>query len=123
VTRLRIIRVALLVGVLGFGAVVWFLRRQGSSADSSTNPQTLVTVGRIVWGAALLVCIVLFLRTKQGVAGRPGQLNIAAWAAGEATALFGGVVFLLTGVYSWYLMGVFFLGLTFLAFPAERVGG
>jgi hypothetical protein len=120
VTPLRIIRIALLVAVLGFGAVVWFLRGQGRFADDTTDPRTLVTVGRIVWGLALLVCVVVFLRAQRSDAGRPGTLNIAAWAAGEATALFGGVAFLLTGVSTWYLMGVFFLGLTFLAFPAER---
>ena len=117
---LRIIRLGLLSGVLLFGGVVWYLRREGSFSENRVNPATLVTVGRIVWGLAIVVCIYLFFRTRQNDTPHPTRVNIAAWAAGEAAALFGGVVFLLTGVYSWYLMGVFFLGLTFLAFPAER---
>lgn len=122
-TPLRVVRLALLLSVLGFGAVVWYLRRAGYFTDTTVSPNVLVVTGRVIWGGALVACVFLFLRTRRVEIGPPGSATIAPWAIGETTALFGGIVYLLTGVFTWYLMGVFFFGLTLFAFPAQRTGG
>jgi hypothetical protein len=117
--QLRLLRLTLVTGVLAFGVVVWFLRRSGSAPAPSASPEALLLAGRIAWGVALAGCLLLFFRMRQASSsGQQRVYSIIAWALGEATALYGGVVFLLTGHALWYQLGVGFMVLTLLAFPA-----
>lgn len=118
------IRIAMLGSVLLFGGVTWALQQAGVERGASPSPATLVLVGRVVWVAALVGCALLFARGQR--ATRPAQLlnvSILAWALGELVALYGAAVFFLAGVETWYLLGLGFLVLTFLAFPAGRATG
>lgn len=118
----HLIRFALLIGVLTFGGVTWFLRRtQDAPGMSAEGARTLLLIGRVAWGLAIAGCIVVFasLQREPGPA-RQQQLSIVAWALGESVAMLGGVVWFLTGSPSWYVPGLVFLVLTFLAFPGER---
>ena len=118
--QLRVLRLALVSGVLVFGAVVWFLRRSGGAPEPSVDPAALLIAGRLVWGVAVVGCSVLYLhlrRVTSAVQYRSG--SIIAWALGEATAIYGGVVFLLAGTAFWYQLGVGFMVLAVLAFPGE----
>lgn len=118
--KTRILRLALLSGVLVFGGVVWQLRRTGGAPASTADPRTLLLAGRVIWAAAMLACVVLFLligRARE--AARVRTLSLVAWAVGESTALYGGVIYLLAGNPLFYQLGVGFMVLTFLAFPGE----
>lgn len=117
-----LIRLAMLGGVLMFGAITWFIRRDGGAPTfDPAGANTLLWGARAVWGASMATCLVLFFALRN--ARRPAQvktLSLIGWAAGEAVALMGGVVWFLTGNTQWYSFGLVYLVLAFLAFPAPR---
>lgn len=115
------IRFAMLVGVLLFGLVTWFARSTGTVvvAMSADRAAALLLTGRALWVLALVGCIALYFMTRRATPARGATLSIVAWALGEMLALFGGAIWYLTGTPSWYLPGVTFLVLTFLAFPGR----
>jgi hypothetical protein len=121
VTPALAIRFAMLTGVLLFGGVVWFLQRSGDAPGMPEESQRmLLMMGRVLWVAAIGGCIFLFRALGSAPAPRAAQLHVVAWALGESVALFGAVVWFLTGTPAWYLPGVTFLVLTFLVFRPER---
>jgi hypothetical protein len=116
------IRFAMLTGVLLFGGVTWFIRQSPDApqypADSAS---TLLWAARVAWILAIGGCIALFVAIRPArTTARAASLSIAAWALGEMVALFGGVVWFLTGSPAWYVPGLIFLVLTFLAFTGRR---
>jgi len=117
-----LIRVAMLVGVLLFGGVTWYLRR--ADAALGIDPDALTTllwVGRGTWLVSMATCLALFGMIRNARSeGRVRALSLVGWAAGEAVALMGGVIWFLTGITDWYSAGLIYLVLTFLAFPARR---
>ncbi len=117
------IRLAMLGGVLMFGAVSWVLHRTpGWAPPAGVNLDALATVARVLWALVVGGCAFLWFRARSADAAGASSLAIAAWALGEVVALFGGVVYFLTGIAWWYLAGVVFLALAFTAFPARRLG-
>lgn len=121
-----LIRIAMLTGVLLFGGVTWFLRQSGSAPEPPTaeSARTLLWMGRAAWAAAIAGCVVLFaLLQREPSTARTRTLSIVAWAFGELVALYGGVVWFLTGLTQWYVSGVIFLVLSLLAFPGGRGAG
>ncbi|MBK6486635.1 MAG: hypothetical protein IPF98_07170 [Gemmatimonadetes bacterium] len=121
-TPALLIRLALLAGVLMFGGVTWYIRREG--AGPGLDPEslrTLLWVGRGTWILSMATCVSLFgmIRNARSQA-RIGALSLVGWAAGEAVAMVGGVIWFLTGITQWYSAGLVYLVLTFLAFPARR---
>ena len=114
------IRFAMLLSVLLFGGISFVMRRSGEAPPGVIDPGTFVLMGRILWVAALVGCAVLFTRARNArTASQMLMTGVVAWALGEGVALFGGLVFYLTGLSTWYFLGVGFLVLTFLAFPAR----
>jgi len=119
---LPLIRVAMLLGVLIFGGVTWYIRRSGAELTFDPNARaTLLWVGRGTWVLAMLTCLTLYgisrnARTEE----RRRAVSLIGWAAGESVALFGGVVWFLTNNPEWYIAGLIFLVMTFLAFPVRR---
>ena len=114
----RIIRAALLAGVLIFGVVVWVV--------VSGDPQrTAEVVGNDVYGlvfaglAAVVFggFVILRKRIEHAAPDERGPLTIAGWALGEGPALFGGALFLLTGSPLYYLVGIGLLVAAFALFP------
>jgi hypothetical protein len=116
---LALIRIALLVGVLVFGAIVWHLRR---SADTSfaVDPRGLRIAGQAVWGLMTLGTLGLFLAAGRASPERRAAFSVIAWALGEATAVYGGLFWLLLGDRQWYLYGVACLLLTYFIFPIRN---
>lgn len=116
---LALIRIALLVGVLVFGGIVWHLRR---SADTSfaVDPHGLRVAGQAVWGLMTLGTLGLFLATGRASPERRATYSVIAWALGEATAIYGGLFWLLLGDRQWYLYGVACLLLTYFIFPIRN---
>ena len=116
---LGLIRIALLVGVLAFGGIVWYLRR---SADTAylVNPRALRVAGQAVWGLMTLGTLGLFLTAGRAKPARRARFRVIAWALGEATAIYGGLFWLLLGDSQWYLYGVACLLLTYFIFPIRH---
>ena len=113
---LGLIRIAFLVGVLAFGGIVWHLRRSGDTGYL-VNPRSLRVAGQAVWGSMTLGTLTLFLIAGRATPERRGSLSVIAWALGEATAIYGGLFWLLLGDSQWYLYGVGCLLLTYFIFP------
>ena len=116
------IRLALLLGVLAFGATTTFIVRRGEWRPSASDAlDSLRIVGVGLWVTAILA--VAFLRFRgTRIAGRAGTATpaIIGWAIGEAVAIFGGVHYFLSGQPAWYANGVLFLVATFVVFPLRR---
>ena len=113
---LGLIRIALLVGVLAFGALVWYLRRSGDAAFA-VDPRGLRLAGQAVWAAATLGTLVLFVAAGRAAPERRATFAVIAWALGESTAIYGGLFWMLLGDPQWYLYGVACLLLTYFIFP------
>lgn len=113
---LGLIRIAMLVGVLVFGGVVWYLRRSGDQSYT-VNPRGLRVAGQAIWGLATLGTLVLFLTAARASPERRTTYSVMAWALGLATALYGGLFWLLLGDPQWYLYGGVCLLLTYFIFP------
>lgn len=116
---LGLIRIAFLVGVLAFGGIVWHLRRSGDTGYL-VNPRSLRIAGQAVWGAMTLGTLTLFLLAGRAKPERRGSFSVIAWALGEATAVYGGLFWLLLGNSQWYLYGVACLLLTYFIFPIRQ---
>ena len=113
---LGLIRIALLVGVLALGGIVWHLRRSGDTGYL-VNPRALRVGGQAVWGVMTVGTLALFVLAGRATPERRGSLSVLAWALGEATAIYGGLFWLLLGDSQWYLYGVACLLLTYFIFP------
>ena len=113
---LGLIRIALLVGVLAFGGIVWYLRRTGD-ASYAVDPRGLRVAGQAIWGLTTLGTLVLFLSAGRATPERRATFSVMAWALGEATAIYGGLFWMLLGNPQWYLYGVACLLLTYFIFP------
>lgn len=113
---LGLIRIALLVGVLAFGGIVWYLRKSGDAAYT-VNPHGLRVAGQAVWGIMTLGTLASFLIAGRATPERRATFSVIAWALGESTAIYGGLFWMLLGDPQWYYYGVACLLLTYLIFP------
>ena len=116
---LGLIRIALLVGVLVFGGIVWFLQRSGD-LSYSVDPRGLRVAGQAVWGVMTLGTLGLFLAGGRATPERRATFSVIAWALGEATAIYGGLFWMMLGDPQWYLYGVACLLLTYFIFPIRN---
>lgn len=119
---LRIIRVALLTGVLMFGGIAFYLTRQrGGGIGDTELAQTLqwVNIGFLVV-AAIGIMIMQRKHAAETDPARRSTLNIVAWAMGEATALFGGVHYLLMGDPMPYVVGLGLMLASFVVVPIRE---
>jgi p-aminobenzoyl-glutamate transporter AbgT len=120
-STLAIIRIALLMGVLIFGAVTYSLQR---GADwRAFEPDALATLRLFVlsaWAAAALVLIILRVRLGGLTQSAGRSMLIVAWAIGEGAALVGGVYYFLSGESQWFVIGLFLMLTSFILFPIRR---
>ena len=122
-TTLRIIRMALLSGVLVFGIVAYVLvNRDGPLAAG--DPETARTM---VWiNVAFLVTAapaLLYLQRKHAAErdrARANTLNIIAWAVGESVAIMGAVHWLLVGAPTPYVVGLAVMLASFVLVPIRE---
>ena len=117
---LRIIRIALLAGVLMLGAFV-----AASAGQREPAPPQVAQGMRTANIALLLVAGValLYLQRRQGAEPDPakrGTLCIIAWAVAEAAAMFGAVHYLLVGNPIPYLVGVALMLASFVVVPVPE---
>lgn len=121
-TPARLIRIAMLSGVLVFGAITWYLQQSRGQppAIPESSQQTLLWMGRGLWVAVVIGCVLVYQMIARSQGRKASQLNIAAWAMGEALAFFGGAVWFVSGSPSWFILGLTFLVLTFVVFRPDR---
>jgi hypothetical protein len=114
---LGLIRAAILVGVLSFGAFSYATRE---SRELRPRPE-LHTPLLVVWVFAIVVIVFCISRLRavrdEGVRG---QVSLIGWAAAEGAALFGGAYYFFTGDAHWYGAGLLLMGMTFIAIPLRR---
>jgi hypothetical protein len=103
-----------------YGGLVGYLQSRG---QLTTNPAgaDLVTVGRVLWGVAIVACVFIWNRVRiERNFEKVLSLSIIGWAFGEAVALFGATFWFLVGTSNWYFPGLGFLALVLLALPGVR---
>lgn len=113
---------AILLGVLMFGAVAWWQRRAPDFAVAEgVRMRPLRLAGMAAWAFAILGIIGLRLKfAREAESGSRPQLSIVAWALAELPALFGAVYFYLTGDLTLFVAGLGALVISFLLFPIAR---
>lgn len=120
----RIIRLAMLSGVLIFGAVIYYLRTSGmvenslEADDSSIFPIAAMGLVFMAGGAVFLFRRLIEQSSDEA---RRFQLSLVVFALCEGSALFGGVLWLVSGVYLPYLagVGVFVMAFAWIPGPTE----
>lgn len=122
VKALAVIRIALMLGVLFFGALAWWLH--GRPTWTPPDPRALRGVRRFVLMSWIAVSVLLiFFRLRLERARTEAQRHttlIVAWAVAEAAAMGGAVDFLLTRDTTMFAGGVFVLAAAFVLFPIRR---
>jgi hypothetical protein len=119
---LMIVRVALAMGVLLFGGVIWFLHRSTGRPLARDLTQASIITMAFRLEAALAFLAAMFVRGRLKSTrdfAKRAPLLIAGWALGESAGLFGGVVYLLFGDAASYLVGLFVLLAVFLLLPID----
>ena len=114
-----IIAFALATGVLLFGALVYYMQRQGTwtpMADDRTEPMRIIAMLGCLVAAAGLYLLRRHAATHPATAGY-AQRNIIGWSIGEVAALLGGTYFYMSGDPTWYFVGVLVFVGAILLFP------
>lgn len=117
---LNIIRYALLAGVLFFGAVAWFLTRDGGLV--ALDPPALMWVrygiAAVLVGAAVGVMAVRRQWKNRAAFSEKASLNLVGWAVAEGAAFAGAIYYLMTGNILLFLLGlVLMLATEFVLLP------
>ena len=118
--RLGVIRIAMLAGVIVFGAVTWFIRRD-AAAPGISNPALLRTIGWVVFAVAVLG--MGFMRQRVAAArdaATYGNLAVIGWAFGELAALFGAVYYFVTGDPTRFVTGIMLMLASFVLIPLRK---
>lgn len=120
VGAMKLIRLALIAGVVMFGAVILFVHRQPSWKPGTLPPAI---------GYALLVYAIVALAIARVVRGRilsegnpahRASLLMNGWAVAEGAGLLGGVIFFVTGQGQWYLIGLVAMLCAFAMLPLRE---
>ena len=118
---LRIIRIALLSGVLMFGGIAYYLTGEAGGGLAPENAGTLQVVNVILLMAAMVGVLMMQRRHRaERDPARRSTLNITAWAMGEAVALFGGVHYLLAGNPLPFMIGLMTMVAAFVLVPIRE---
>jgi hypothetical protein len=119
---LLLIRTAMAVGVTTFILVAAFVRGRGQPPVVPEGSVSMLTTTMYA-AVSIAAAVVMALRLRISSVELPMQrtLSIVAWAVGEFAALFGGVLFFLTGEWRLVLPGalVFAVSLAAVRIPDE----
>ncbi len=121
-TTLSIIRVAMLAGVVILGAVALYISKGGIVDPLAEDVLAALRMAFIAVLAGTAIAMFFFRKQRLalGPDDDPTTLNIVGWAIGEATALFGAVILLLSGEITYFLVGVVMMLVSFVFFPVPH---
>ena len=118
-SKLRIIRIALLMPVIVFGVLVnVMVSREPPRAPEMAQSLIYVNIAYLL-GAALGIMYFQRRHAAERDPARRATFNIVAWAIGESTALFGAVHYLLVGSPIPYLVGLATMVASFVLVPVR----
>jgi cytochrome c oxidase assembly factor CtaG len=119
-TALRLVRYAMLAGLLLFGAIAYSQSlHRTPDPDSLTNLTQLGWVGYGMCALAIVgTAVIRQVRERASEAARP-TLSIVGSALAEAAALFGAVYMLLGGSIGIYALGLVLFLATWTLLPAD----
>jgi len=120
----RVIRAALFAGVALFGVAAWYITRNRPLPGLPEQMARYLAFAFMGLAAASLAAlsVVRSLRERSDDVGRRSTLTVVGWALGEAPALFGGVLYLLTANAVPYLTGLAVLLVAFLMISVPEEG-
>lgn len=117
--KLRIIRYAMLVMLLGFGAFAYYQPQTPAPGDDQANLGMLRLVGfALCAGALVAIAVMRGVRAKAEPAARP-TFALVGSAVGEGAALFGAVYMLLGGDPLPYGIGILIFLASWTLLPAD----
>lgn len=121
---LPIIRVVMLAGVVLFGAVAIYLSKSGTIATLGIETIETLRLAFIVVLGGVAAAMFVFRRKRAQMPPDqdPTALNIVGWALGESVAFFGGVLLILSGDMTYFLVGFVMMLVSFVFFPIPREG-
>lgn len=117
--QLRIIRIALGAGPLLLGAVALWRRGQNHGPAPTASLEMLRWAGYALCAASFGALFWFRAYRARRQPEERGTYSIIGWAIAEGTALCGGVVLLLGGVASPYLLGLLLMLVSWAWFPAD----
>ena len=116
-----LIRATMVAGVVAFMAGLWVARGRGQAAVvPSASLATLTTVMYTSVGLAAAAIMLLRLRLASSTDEMRRSLSVVGWAVGEFAALFGGVMFFLTGEWRLVFPGALVFAIALAAVPLPR---
>lgn len=119
-TSLRIVRYAMLAGVLLFGAFAYYQSTQRPPEDAIENLEYLGWVGYGLCALTIVVVAVLRqVRERASEDTRP-TLGMVGSALAEGAAMFGGVFMILGGGIGIYALGLVLFLSTWSLLPADE---
>lgn len=116
---MAMIRIAMTMGVLMFGAMA-YLASRNRPADAAPAPESLTWAAWGVWGTALALLAGWRLTRGDKVERGDSTTLIVGWAIGEIPALFGAAYLILTGMPTLLLVGFVVYAAAMLLFPVPR---
>ena len=122
IAQLSLIRMAMLSGVLLFGAIAWWARRNDPAPAATPAMRNILGVAPLALGIVALSVVVLLRRVlaRETDPARQATLRIIGWATGETAALAGAVGYFLTGDPSTFFIGLAVLMFTFVGLPVPE---
>jgi hypothetical protein len=120
--NLFLVRIALLVGVLGFAAGS-FMARSSSPTGGFDGVLPLATLRYALWALAVAAAgAALFLKTRMesAVPARRSMMTLIGWSFGEGVALFAIVQFFAGADVSTLALGLLTFAFTLIVLPVPR---
>lgn len=120
---MALVRVAMVVGTLALGGVVWLLHRNGGVHTTVTPARMRAyrDAAMVVWVAASLALGTLaLLRQRVLDDARERTYTLLSWAVGELVAIVGGVFYLLGDQPRFYTLGLIFFAVALVISPLRR---
>lgn len=122
ISQYRVIRTALVTGVVLFGLIIWYLSGQRTMEAVGPDLERILQLafGALALGGLGAVAAVRSAQSRASRLSQRGTLAIVAWAIGEGVALFGGVIYLLTTEPALYIVGLAVFLATLLMVPSPE---
>lgn len=114
---LQLIRLALMAGVLLFGAVILIVHRQPSWTPRPLPSAMDYALIACAIGAVSVAVLLKGRVTRESDPERRASLLIVGWSLGESAGLFGAVIFFITGQGQWYAFGLLAMACAFVLLP------